>query len=370
MKNKISDYISKAEAERLDLEFKEFLKDKSAHKKIEKKINFNRFKQSRKVIIGNLFILPYVFANYFQLFFTKNHPLRSMEIALTYNCNATCEQCSCRLHHRPGKKRLSLDEFKKAIDDSIKLGAFQFNITGGEPLLHVDECIELIKYIRGKGRYVHLCTNSILMTPEIMKRLQKARLNSIEMGLDSADEKTHNGNRNEKKDGYKQIMRTIKLAKKAGIKTIILNTIIIHKKIKNHDMLALMNLAKEKGVILQITPPCVTGAWKNKLDILLNKEERLYLRWLLAKYPHGRMDTYSSYFGIRCPAAREKIGIHPYGDITSCPLIQLIYGNIKNEELSKIREKMLENPYYHVVSREGCLPAFNRDFINKYLLNK
>jgi MoaA/NifB/PqqE/SkfB family radical SAM enzyme len=367
-KNKISDYINEVEIRRLDLEFEKFLKNKSAPRRAERKINFNRFKQSIKVIFINFFLLPFIFRNYFILIFTKNYPLRSTEISLTYKCNATCEQCSCRLYYDPNKKRLTIDEWKKAIDESIKLGAFQFNITGGEPLLFVDECLELIKYIKSKGRYVHLCSNALLMNVDIMQKLKESGLNSLEMGLDSADEKKHNGNRQE--NSYKKIMETIKLAKKVGIKTIILNTIITHEKIKNHDMLALMNLAKGKGVILQITPPCVTGAWKNRLDILLNQRERLYLRWLLAKYPYSRMDTYSSYFGIRCPAAREKIGIHPYGDVVSCPLIQIIYGNIKNEELKKIREKMLENPYYHIVSREGCLPSFNRDFIDKYMLDK
>jgi len=367
-KNRINDYIDEIEADKLDLEFEEFLKNKSAHKRIEKIINFNRFKQTLRVISGNFFILPSILKNYFKLIFFKETPLRSMEIGLTYECNATCEQCSCRLNYDPAKKRLSLEEFKKAIDDAIEMGAFQFNITGGEPLLCFDDCIDLIKYIRVKGKYVHLCTNAILMNFNIMKKLKEAGLNSLEMGLDSADANKHNGNR--KENSYQSIMKTIEMAKNAGIKTIILNTIITHEKIKSHDMPALMNLAKEKRVILQITPPCVTGAWKNRLDILLNQKERLYLRWLLAKYAYARMDTYSSYKGIRCPAAREKIGIHPYGDVVSCPLIQIIYGNIKNDSLKNIRKKMLRNPYYFVVSREGCLPSFNREFIDKYMLDR
>jgi len=367
-KNKISDYISEAEAERLDLEFEEFLKNRALHKRIERVINFNRFKQTLRVVSSNFFILPNVLKNYLKLFLLKKAPLRSMEISLTYECNATCEQCSCRLNYNPAKKRLSLKEFKKVIDDAIKMGAFQFNITGGEPLLYFDECIELINYIRSRGKYVHLCTNAILMNFDLMKGLKEAGLNSLEMGLDSANESEHNGNR--KENSYQSTMNTIKMAKDAGIKTIILNTIITHEKIKCHDMLALMNLAKEKGVMLQITPPCVTGAWKNKIDILLSKNERLYLRWLLAKYSHARMDTYSGYKGIRCPAAREKVGVHPYGDVVSCPLIQIVYGNIKDDSLENIRKKMLENPYYHVVSREGCLPSFNGEFIDKYMLDK
>ncbi len=367
-KTKINDYICEKETIRLDLEFEKFFKNKSDQKKAERKININRFRQSIKVIFSNLFILPFIFENYIRLFFSSYHPLRSMEIALTYDCNATCEQCSCRLCYDPKKKRLTVEEWKKLIEDAVKLGSFQFNITGGEPLLHIDECIELIKYIRHRGKYVHLCSNALIMDSDIMRELKKAGLNSLEMGLDSSDENEHNSNR--KENSYKKIMEAIDLAKEVGIKTIILNTIITHEKIKSHDMLALMNLAKEKKVILQITPPCVTGSWKNKLNILLSRKERIYLRWLLANNFHSRMDTYSSYFGIRCPAAREKIGIQPYGDVVSCPLIQIVYGNIKNEGLKEIREKMLKNPYYHIISKEGCLPSFNKDFINEYMLDK
>ena len=367
MKNKINDYISQDEIENLNLDFKNFLADPSVQKRAEQKINFNRFKQTFGLVFNISFLLPSIFKNYLTLVFVKKYPLRSMEIGLTYDCNSKCEQCSCRLAYDPNKTRLTTNEFKKTIDDSIKLGAFQFNITGGEPLLNFDECVELIRYIRSRGKYVHLCTNAILMNENTMKKIKEAGLNSIEMGLDSADQQIHDSNRD--KGSYEKILKTAKLAKQAGIKTIIFNTVITHEKIKNCDMLALMNLGKENGVLLQITPPCVTGAWKNKKDILLDKEERLYLRWLLAKYPHARMDTYSSYSGIRCPAAREKIGVQPYGDVVSCPLIQIVYGNIRKEKLEDIRKKMLQNPYYYVVSREGCLPSFNKEFIDKYMLD-
>jgi MoaA/NifB/PqqE/SkfB family radical SAM enzyme len=368
MINKIYNYISKIEIKKMDLDFKNFLQNDLTQRWGEIKINFNRFKQTIRIILGTSFLFPSIIKNYSKLLLFKDYPLRSVEISLTYQCNATCEQCSCRLAYSPSKRRLSLDEFKKAIDDSIRLGAFQFNITGGEPLLHFEECVELIRYIKFKGKYVHLCTNALLANFDLIYKCKKAGLDSIEMGLDSADERIHNSNR--KENSYKKIMETIELAKRAGIKTIILNTIITKEKIKSYDMIALMNLAKEKRVILQITPPCVTGAWKNRLDILLSKEERIYLRWLLARYPHSRMDTYSSYFGIRCPAAREKICIQPYGDVVPCSLIQIVYGNIKTQELEKIRKKMLENPYYHLISKEGCLPSFNKDFIEKYMPDK
>ena len=215
-KNQIKDYISEAEVKKLDLDFQKFLASPSAPKKAERKININRFKQTLQSVFSAYFVLPDIFRNYFSLLFSKNYPLRSMEIGLTYECNGKCDQCSCRSAHDPNKKRLNLDEFKKAIDDSIKLGAFQFNITGGEPLLYHQECLELIKYIRSKGKYVHLCTNAFLMNDDLTQELKKAGLNSIEMGLDSADEKTHDSNRGT--NSYQKVMEAVESAKKAGIK--------------------------------------------------------------------------------------------------------------------------------------------------------
>ena len=63
------------------------------------------------------------------------------------------------------------------------------------------------------------------------------------------------------------------------------------------------------------------------------------------------------------------MGVQPYGDVVSCPLIQIVYGNVRDQSLVQIREKMLENPYYYEVSREGCLPSFNNDFIDKYMID-
>ncbi|MBU1102266.1 radical SAM protein, partial [Patescibacteria group bacterium] len=290
--------------------------------------------------------------------------MRSLEIAVEYNCNSKCEQCSCRLAYDPSRPRLTVDEFKNAIDQAIALGAFQFNITGGEPLLQFEDVKEILKYIKSKKGYSHICSNGLIMTEEKLDALVKAGLNSIEMGLDSAVPAIHDGNRRE--NGFEKIMQVIEWAKEKKL-TIILNTISTHEKIENGDLLALYKLAKQKGVYVQVTPPCVTGAWKNKTEILLDKDETDYFWWLMT-FPRMRTDMYSSFTSVRCPAVREKIGIQPYGDVVSCPLVQIVYGNIKQESLKSIRDKMLQNPYYLRVST--CLPAFDREFIDKYLIEK
>ncbi len=356
-------FFKDKELEKYNRNFENFYKSKFRQNIREIKIVLNRIYQNIGAIIKNYYIIPFIIRNYIGTFIYKKSRLRSLEIAVGYECNAKCEQCSCALARDITKKRLSLTEFKTVIDEAIKLGTFQFNITGGEPLLYEREVYEIIKYIRSKNGYIHLCTNASLITKNKFKNLIESGLNSIEMGLDSASKIIHNNNRRIK--SFEKIMEVIGYAREFNI-PVILNTIITHEKIKNYDMLALIKLVIEKNILLQITPPCVTGRWKNELKILLTKKEEKYLRWLLG-FKNVRMDTYSSFFSIRCPAAREKIGISPYGDVMSCPLIQINYGNIRNENLDAIRNKMFKNPFYFKKSKFGCLPSFDKKFIKKYM---
>lgn len=147
------------------------------------------------------------------------------------------------------------------------------------------------------------------------------------------------------------------------------NTVGNREKIWDGDLLNLVHLAKAKGVLLMITPPCVTGHWAGRMDVLLNDEEQWFIRWVLSKYPMTRIDNYNGLRRISCPAAREKMALNPYGDVVSCPLIQIVYGNVLSDRLVAIQGKMLEDPYYLKSLSDGCLPSHDRDFIRDRLVN-
>lgn len=357
-------FFNEGEIEKINKDLDRFHKSRFLKRIYEHIISFNRIQQNLKIVSKRYYLIPLILKNYFNVIFLGKSAFRLVEIAVGYECNNKCEQCSCALTYDKSRKRLSPEKFKVIIDEAIEMGAMQFNITGGEPLLHLDETLELIKYIKNNNRYVHLCTNGLLLDRSKMIQLESLGLDSLEMGLDSASKEQHDKNR--AKGSYDKIMEAIEIAHELKI-PVILNTVITHAKIKSFDMIALVKLAKQKGARLQITPPCITGKWKNNPSILLDKSEREYLRWLL-HYPNVRMDTYSSFSGIRCSAAREKLAITPYGDILPCSLIQIPYGNIKDRKLKEAQMDMMKNPFYQSVSKEGCLPSFNREFIDNYIL--
>ncbi|MFH0791010.1 MAG: radical SAM protein [Candidatus Omnitrophota bacterium] len=348
---------------RLD-EFREAYSNLSYRRKILSRMRRNRFRQGLKIVWKQGFILAKVIRNYFQSISGK-YPLRSLEIAVGYECNFSCSQCSCALNRDLKRSRLSLEQFKDTIDQAIEMGAFQFNLNGGEPMLYFEEVKELCSYIRKKGCYVHMATNGYFFNQERMKIMKEAGLCSFEMGLDSSIDSIHDSNRGE--GSYRRIMENTMMAQRLGM-SVAYNTVGTKEKVWNGDLINTVYLADKMGVLLMITPPCVTGHWKGRMDVLLNDEEQWYIKWLLSKYSITRIDNYNGLRGISCPAAREKIALNPYGDVVSCPLIQIVYGNITSDRLINIQNKMLKDPFYLKGHSEGCLPGNDLDFIRERLV--
>jgi len=365
----LSKIVSKYKLERYHRDFDRVKLSNLGRKNIFLRMNFNRIIQSTIIILQSPFIWKYVVGVFFDSVRGRENLLRSLEIAITYKCNASCKQCSCRLSYdsaREKAQKLSLDEIKDVINQAVALGAFQFVINGGEPMLEEERVFSLIEYIKkSHGRYVHLCTNGTLLDEKKIAKLKHCGLDSIEMGLDSAFADKHDNNRI--KGSFEKILENVRNCRKYRIRTV-LNTIFTNDKVKSDDIIYIFHFAKKLGCLLQITPCCLTGGFKNRLDMMLTAEAKLYFHWLLSKSINNRSDLYSSLTKIKCPAAREKIGLQPYGDIVSCPLIQISYGNIRKKSLKDIQGEMLKNPYYSLKETQGCLPSMSEEFIKKYLI--
>ncbi len=366
----LNDIISSVKIQKFHEEFERVKSSKFLQRFIFYRIFFNRVIQSIIIILSYPIIWRYVINGFLRA--TQGRGcLRSLELAITYRCNSACEQCSCRLAFNKDKElkeKLTIDEFKNAVDQAVELGAFQFSLNGGEPMLEEETVYELVKYIKKyHRRLVMLCTNGTLLTESKIEKLKECGLDGIEMGFDSAFEDLHD--RNRVKGGYNKILENIHHCKKHKIH-VSLNTILTNAKVQKDDIIYTFHLAKKLGCLLQITPCCLTGANKNRIDLMLTEEAKLYFFWLLSKSWNNRTDMYSSLTVIKCPAAREKIGLQPYGDIVSCPLIQISYGNIREKSLQKIQSEMLKNPYYSNNNIQNCLPAMSESFIREYLMDK
>lgn len=110
-----------------------------------------------------------------------------VNLHITDTCNCSCRHCFA---HFSESKPLSVDDWKRVVDNCIsETKVTEFNIAGGEPLLY-PALIDLVQYIRDKGIDVSIITNGILMTTEWVKK-NASLFKTIGFSIDSFSENTN-----------------------------------------------------------------------------------------------------------------------------------------------------------------------------------
>lgn len=109
-------------------------------------------------------------------------------IQYTDMCNALCPQCSMRTTESFRRSTLGLDTAKRIIDRAASNGVTALSLTGGEPLLFLEQVAELIRYARNAGiTYTRTGTNGFLFMnhdrPDYEKRVSKIAESLARSGL-------------------------------------------------------------------------------------------------------------------------------------------------------------------------------------------
>jgi pyruvate formate-lyase activating enzyme-like uncharacterized protein len=110
---------------------------------------------------------------------------------LSLRCNRDCFFCANKnqFNYAETRERINdiIDEYRKRIKQTrLRTTA----ITGGEPLLFLDKCVEFIRYVKNKEKNINvrIYTNGDLATQEALDRLAAAGLDEIRFGLKLDDE--------------------------------------------------------------------------------------------------------------------------------------------------------------------------------------
>jgi MoaA/NifB/PqqE/SkfB family radical SAM enzyme len=109
-----------------------------------------------------------------------NHPIVA-HIIPTRRCNLACAYCNEYDH---SSKPVPTSTMLERLDRLAALGTSAVTLSGGEPLLH-PELDTIIRHIRGRGMIATLITNGYLLTPERIRRLNKAGLDHLQISIDN-----------------------------------------------------------------------------------------------------------------------------------------------------------------------------------------
>ena len=114
----------------------------------------------------------------------------SITLFLTHRCNLRCKMCgqwgeagvTKKENFQAFKEELSLEQYRKLLDDLAKVDRPSITLFGGEPLLY-PACLDLVRYIKSKGIHCLMITNGSLLV-DAAESLVEAGLDELNISLD------------------------------------------------------------------------------------------------------------------------------------------------------------------------------------------
>jgi len=266
--------------------------------------------------------------------------LFAADVVVTGRCHCSCWHCY-RIKHC--NVDLGFEQIKGFIEQCNELGVSTLGITGGEPMLRND-ILDIIKCIPD-GMEGQLYTTGHKINDEFCKQIKNTNLSRVIVSLDHFDEnvvvKTKNNPR-----AYKETLEAIDCLTRNEIYTTVTVCILpefTYEEINKYfDFVSNLGI-QEVRVVLPIPQGKLEGqevkntyfgAKKLVKDIKKkNLDNPNYPNIILfCEFESG------SYFG--CSAGAHYVSVNNDGNITPCVAVPLSFGNIYEEPLNIIYERM------------------------------
>ena len=234
--------------------------------------------------------------------------LRDLRISVTDRCNFRCMYClpeteAAHNFYRgrwanmpdatpivrqwvPKSHVLTFEEIERVVRIAAGLGVRKIRLTGGEPLLRngLEELVVRIAAIPGIEDLA-MTTNGFLFAQKA-KALRQAGLKRVSFSMDSLD--PSNFKKITGRDGLREVLDGIKLARELGFDPIKVNAVII-RDINDHEIEALVDFAREQDIgfrFIEFMPLDSARAWLKEM-VVPGREilERLQGRFDLKPLP-------------------------------------------------------------------------------------
>ena len=273
-------------------------------------------------------------------------------LQVTARCQLDCVHCSAARFKTRERKELTTEEWASVIRQSADIGIYNIVFTGGEPLLRKDIC-DLISAVDPTRANAMMFTNGLLLTEETVTRLREAGLFSVMVSLDDPRPEEHNRRRG-RENGFQEATAGIKNALEAGL-LVGVSTYAAPDDVHSGRIEQMIEFGRELGVdevtVFDVVPTGKLLPLEQKQ--LLSDEDKDRLIEMerhyneLEEYPHIITQALiNGPQGAGCFAAYVQYYMTTYGDVTPCDFTPLTFGNIRDDSLADIWDRMLAHPAY------------------------
>ncbi len=275
----------------------------------------------------------------------KTNRFTNIFVAFTKKCPLQCEHCF-EWDALNAQEKLSLIDIKNIIQKFQDKGTAQIQLTGGEPLMRVNDIVEILKSAKPETEF-WILTSGYNLTQENAKKLKHAGLTGIVVSLDHFDPALHNQFRGFK-NAYEWVQAAVKNSNAANLVTA-LSICVTKSFVSESNLSKYAELAKGMGVsFVQILEPKAVGHYKGKDVLLLSEHEKILEDFYLkmnyereySKFPiityHGYHQRQIGCFG----SGNRNLYVDTDGDLHACPFCQTKMGNALASDLDILINKL------------------------------
>jgi MoaA/NifB/PqqE/SkfB family radical SAM enzyme len=231
---------------------------------------------------------------------------------ITRRCNDRCAKCGIWKNPEPDNEHIDISVFINCLK-TLHENLYQVTLTGGEPLLFMDDVLKIAEESRKHDVELITVTNGSLITPEFLKRYAELK-HILVISIDTLENEKWSSFRG--RNNYDKVVNNIKLAKEILGSKLQIQSVLAKESCE--DVPKVKEFCKTQN-IKHVTQPYMDfgGIW-NDYKINSDKENK-----------------------ISC-AARKNICIYPNGDVVKCfdhrriPLAKEPLGNIAKEDIIQI----------------------------------
>lgn len=281
-----------------------------------------------------------------------------VSVNVTDRCNLTCRHCGV-VPRAAGPSALESGQIRRLVDEARDLGAREFTLSGGEPMVREDWA-DLLRYAAAKFRVVHLFTNATLIDQERARLIADLGVD-IQISLDGASDAVHDNLRGQ--GAFGRTLEGIENLRRSGAgERITINYCVMRINLDN--IFPTLDLAEEMGIsLVRFLPVSRIGrARESWAEMSVDREdaialyERLY-RWAFTATGSLRIDPGLKGFHLRvrnpddpyrtCPLG-SRLLVDADGGIYPCPCLMTdtyrignaaeagLTGALRSERLSRL----------------------------------
>lgn len=262
-----------------------------------------------------------------------------LTISITEECPNKCIHCA--LPDTKNRAKLKLNEVKSIIKQSQEMGSTLIIFDGGEPLVY-QGLEELISYVNQDLAIPALFTSGVGLTQERALALKQAGLYMLSVSFDSAHAEEHDHIRG-RAGIFEEAVNAVNYGLQVGL---LVNMYVVLSPANIYDLDDFYKFATDLGVheisFFEIVP---TGRWLKNTDVVLSKEQRKIFDDFVLQHKYDvsgprifPIPHIEEQMG--CFAGKKWLHITPEGNVWACSCLPFIYGNIHDDSLRSIWEKI------------------------------